>query len=576
MENNQNEINIYHSTTNKLINSNNTKEEFNKKSEEHILSLRKKKNNKKFEQINKFNLNPHNLNHKIDMHNLIPLIQNEPLYVQYNSSTKESEKINYLLQMILSQNNNILKFSLYELKEYLNNLNNKEEFLSKDLLNTFNEKMFRFLFTLLFKDKHLYSNNEDYYQIISLLGFIISKFCFFNEFYINILIDYFFELLNLAENEEEKNIKNTIYIITNKILFEDSKKLRQIYEKFFNQVYNELIKLINESNNNKNILILKDLYPTLFGIINTIIFTNIQSNTDFSINFKNINTLLSLIKQYLELPFIEKEILKSSLHFLSIALNYYNHKKNNLEKESKNEFKQIINNIKLNKTIISYIYDNSKNDINFTCEIIEILNNMITLNDSEFLNNLIEDNICEQISNLQEYLLENYNSNNNNIIKILYKSHIDLIYNLISTQSDNIINNICIENSCISNLFEFINNSTFVYSEDNTKIIEIFDLLIGSKTEFVLSVLLSDDIYNLYKNILYNTKDNNLISMILKDISIMIEKGKNIKTSNGINFVSNHFIKNGIIDLINNIKSRTDINNQILFLLDEINKLLEE
>ena len=113
MENNQNEINIYHSTTNKLINSNNTKEEFNKKSEEHILSLRKKKNNKKFEQINKFNLNPHNLNHKIDMHNLIPLIQNEPLYVQYNSSTKESEKINYLLQMILSQNNNILFVIIY-------------------------------------------------------------------------------------------------------------------------------------------------------------------------------------------------------------------------------------------------------------------------------------------------------------------------------------------------------------------------------------------------------------------------------------------------------------------------------
>ena len=56
----------------------------------------------------------------------------------------------------------------------------------------------------------------------------------------------------------------------------------------------------------------------------------------------------------------------------------------------------------------------------------------------------------------------------------------------------------------------------------------------------------------------------------------MIERGKSIKTSNGINYVSNHFIKKGIFDLINNIKSRTDLNEQITYLLDEIPKLLEE
>ena len=204
-----------------------------------------------------------------------------------------------------------------------------------------------------------------------------------------------------------------------------------------------------------------------------------------------------------------------------------------------------------------------------------MLNNMIMLNDSEFLNDLIDNNICEQISYLQDYLLEN-NNQSNTIIKSLYKSHIDLIYNLISTQSQNAIQSICIDNSCISNLFLFINNSTFLYSNDNLKIIEIFDLIIQSKEDFVHSLLLSENIYELYKNILDNTKDNNILSIILKDFSIMIEQGKKIKTSNGNNIVSNHFLKNGIIDLINNIKSRSEINNQIIFLLDEITKLLEE
>ena len=56
----------------------------------------------------------------------------------------------------------------------------------------------------------------------------------------------------------------------------------------------------------------------------------------------------------------------------------------------------------------------------------------------------------------------------------------------------------------------------------------------------------------------------------------MIERGKAIKTSSGKNCVSNYFTKNGILDLLNNLKTRTNLNDQIIFLLDEIPKLLEE
>ena len=574
----------------KIINKSNSsmsREEFNNLNEEHILSLRKKRGNKNIEHLKKMNLNAQLLTHDIDIKKLILLIQNDNLYIKYNSNeNNENDKLNYLLQMLISEDINILKFSLIELKKYINNIKDSNEFTSKNLLLQFNDKMYRFLFSLLLKNKNNYPNTEDYYQIIILLCFIISKLCIFNDFYIAILSDYFLDLLNLAKNEPDKNVKSTIYIVTHKILLINKlkdnelfyKKLEEIYQNYFNHIYDEFIKLNNESIKNKNIFFIKNLYPTLINILSSIIYINIQIyKNKLLIELKKISHVLFFAKQYLSSIFMETDILKASLHFLSVVLNYYKENKLVFEKESDLQFTEIINKIKLDKHIITYIYDNSMNDYDFRNEIIEMINNMIVINDSDFINNLIENNICEQISNLQIFLLDNeYESNNNNIIKILYKSHIELIYNLISTQSDNVIQNICIENSCISNLFQFINNSTFLYNNDNLKIIEIFDLIIESKTEFVHSLLLTEGIYDLYKNILVNCKDNNLLLIILKDFSIMIERGKNILTSNGINVVSNHFLKNGILDLINNIKTRSDLNNKITFLLEEIPKLLDE
>ena len=563
MEINSNGNKDHYLSNQKLI----SREEFKNMNEEHILSLRKKKN-PKLAHIKNFSVNQLISKYDININKLIPLIQNDELYLKYNSSSKEIEKLSYLLQMLLSENNNILKYSLLELKIYLNNIKDSNEFTSKNLLNEFNEKMFKFLFTILFKNENNFSTNEEYYKITTILCFIISKLCIFNEFYINILFEFIPNLLNLAQNEPDKNLKNSIYNLTNKILFKDSQKLETIYPIFFEQVYNELMQLINESMKTKNILIIKNLYPTLINIINIIILNNTHS-----IDIKKICNLLDLVNHYLDISFMETEILKSSLYFLCYVLKYY--KKFNINKESETDFKKRINNIRIEKHIISYIYENTIDNNEFRYEIIEMINNMIILNDSEFLNNLIDNNICEQISFLQDYLLENDNQNNN-IIKSLYKIHIDLIYNLISTQSENVIQNICIDNSCISNLFIFINNSTFLYNNDNLKLIEIFDLIIQSKVEFVHSLLLSENIYELYKNILDNTKDNNILSIILKDFSIMIEQGKKIRSSNGSNIVLNHFMKNGILDLINNIKSRSEINNQIIFLLEEITQLIEE
>ena len=147
MENDKNEMNIYHSSNNNLLNSNPSKEDIYKNSQEHILSLRKKKNNKKFEQITKFNLCPQISKHKIDINELIPLIQNDPLYIKYNSSNGDKGQECILLQMLISENINILKYGLYELKSYLNTIKNSNEFLSKNLLETFNWPNFNKIFS---------------------------------------------------------------------------------------------------------------------------------------------------------------------------------------------------------------------------------------------------------------------------------------------------------------------------------------------------------------------------------------------------------------------------------------------
>ena len=566
-----------------LINNKNdsSKNEFRSLNEEHTLSLRKKRNNKHTYQLKNLNLAQNILNHNININQIINLIENQEIYIKYKSSENEYEKLNYIMQMMIFNNNNILKYALVELKQYLIKIKDKDEFSSKNLLNYFNEKMFKFLIELLIKNKNTYINLEEYYQIKTILCHIISNLCILNDFYINSLLEYFQDILNFLIHEQDNIFKNEIYTMIIKILLTQNKKenetdkLEQNYKYFSNLVIDEIINLNKESNTISN---LKILFPTLLSFISAIIYNNIRINKNFIFDIKKLLYILSFINKYLSTSFMETNIMKSALNFLSAFTNFYKANKINFDKENDEEFRKLMNNIEIDKHIILFIYDNSINDFELRIEIIELMNNLLTINNSEFAIKLIDNGISEQISNIQDYLLENENSCSldEKNMKLLYSLHIDLIDNLISTQSEYIIQDICIEHSCISNLFQLINNSKFCFNNDNLKIMEIFDLIIKSKTDFVHSLLLTEGIYDLYKNILFNCNHYNLLELILNDIAIMIERGKSIKTSSGINIVSNHFIKNGIYDLIDNIKSRMDFNEKINYLLEEISNLLKE
>ena len=391
----------------------------------------------------------------------------------------------------------------------------------------------------------------------------------------------------MIKNEPDNQIKNSIYIVCSKILLIKNIdenyliKLSQMYKTFFEDVYNELVNLNNESN---NIFNLKGLFPTLINIISSIIYNsnqfimNIINNS--YINIEKLLHISSFINKYLSISFMETDIPKSSLNFLSAFLNFYKLNKSLFNKENDDKFMEIMKNIEIGEHIILYIYDKSVNDFEFRNEIIKLINYLILLNNTDFINNLIDNGISVQISNIQDYLLEEEDDNNSNTnennMKTLYNLHIELIYNLISTQSEKAIDDLCRESSCISNLFKLIDNSKFCFNNNNPKILEIFDLIIKSKTEYVLTFLLAEGIYYLYKNILFSCNNHEILELILNDIAIMIQRGKSVKTSNRINFVSNHFIKKGIFDLIDNIKAKPEFNEKINYLLDEIQNLLKE
>ena len=152
----------------------------------------------------------------------------------------------------------------------------------------------------------------------------------------------------------------------------------------------------------------------------------------------------------------------------------------------------------------------------------------------------------------------------------------DLIFNLIENESVDIIDNLSIENNCISLLFKL--QKIPFYSSGNKNIIKIFHVLIQSNHKYIQTLLISEGICEWYKTILEDEPSPDDIESIISDFIAMVKYSAKLDKddNNENNFLLIHLEKIGILELIISLKSRSDLSEEVLELLNEFSSLFNK
>ena len=556
----------------------NRKKELHSNIELHSLSLRKKLNNKT-KRYTFPNSLTNELTYEINLYEIEQKINNQQLYIQFKNSTNEKNSLGLLFQMLLIENNDdILKFSLAKIKRFLIDID-ENNFHAQNLSSEFNDKLIQFLFDLLQK------KSNDYY-IISNICFILNKLSTLikNEkgFYFNILYDYFNIILHLANKitPDEPQIKNLLYLLSSKIFLASDEiisNLEKKYPIYIQQIHQEILKL-DENKFVKNTI----LISTLLNIINNCFFYNIYSDYFFSLynnnnnnlNEINVENIFSFIQKLLNYSY-EMEIFEQEFrciqNFLYLVMENDKYLDNiNIKKK----IQAIINKLQLEEKILPLIYDSTINTPNLRIIGLQILVNSIYICSKKFCKKLIDNNISAQIIKLEKYLINQMQITNK--IKNLYKLLLDLIYNLIENESMDIIDNLSIENSCISLLFKLQKMS--IYSKENKNfMIKIFNVLIQSNHKYIQTLLISEGICEWYKSILEDEPKKENVEMIIKDFITMVKYSANLVKDDNCknNLLLIHLEKIGLLEAVNNLKILNDLPDEVMALVNDFSNLFK-
>jgi len=552
------------------------KKEIKYNMEEHSLSLRKRLSNRgKRGHILPFSLSD-DLMYEINMAELEPKLNNEQLYISFKNSNDEKNSLGLLFQMLFVENNdNILKYSLANLKKYLISID-QNIFNAKNLSTEFNDKSIIFFFQLLQK------KSNDFY-ILSNVSFILNKlgvFIIYNdkEYFFNILFDNFNNVLNLAKemNQDQPHIKNLLYLLTAKIFLGTEEmilKLEKAFPSYIQQIHQELN--LDESKFVKNM----NLITTLLQIINNCFYYQIYSNYFFSqfnndLNEINVENIIKFIQKALNVSY-QMEVFEQELrciqNFLYLFMGENTYFKNKLLKK---KIQNIISNLELEKKIIPLIYDNTIEESGLRVIALQILINSICICSKRFCETLIDNNIAEQILKLENYLIARTQVTNKS--KNLYKLLMDLIYNLIENESMYIIDNLSIENNCISALFKLQKNPIFS-KESKICMNKIFNVLIQSNHKYIQTLLISEGICEWYKTILEDEPNLENIKMIIGNLITMVKYSGNLTKENECknNLLLIHLEKIGILEVVNNLKSKEELSEEIISLINEFCSLFK-
>ena len=547
------------------------KKEIKYNMEEHSLSLRKRLSNRgKRGHILPFSLN-NDLKYEINMAELEPKLNNEQLYILFKNSNDEKNSLGLLFQMLFVENNDdILKYSLANLKKFLISID-QNIFNAQNLATEFNDKSIIFLFQL------LQMKSNDFY-ILSNVSFILNKlgiFIIYNdkEYFFFFFFDNFNNVLNLAKeiNQNEPHIKNLLYLLTDKIFLgsdEMIRKLEKAFPSYIQQIHQEILNL-DESKFVKNM----NLITTLLQIINNCFYYKIYSNYFFSkfnndSNVINAENIIKFIQRALNVSY-QMELFDQELrciqNFLYLFMEDNTYFK---DKAMKKKIQNIIANLELEKKIIPLIYDNTIEEPGLRVIALQILINSTYICSKRFCETLIDNNISEQILKLENYLITRTQVTIR--AKSIYKLLMDLIFNLIENESMDIIDNLSIENNCISALFKLQKNP--IYSKESKNYMnKIFNVLIQSNHKYIQTLLISEGICEWYKSILEDEPNLENIKKIIGNLITMVKYSGNLTKENECknNLLLIHLEKIGILEVVNNLKSKEELSEEIISLINE-------
>ena len=539
--------------------------------EDHVLSLRKKNKLKLFE---KYISQPDDSLWSINLNEFQNQIQNEPLYLSFINSNNLKEKLNILFQMILKkENENLLKFSLSNFKTFLMETN-KKTFIEQKLNQDFNDNFIQYLFDLLSNNK----NNDTFIWHISYI--IIKLFSLTNEeeIYCNVLLNNFNTFKYIIKNSKNVQIKNILFTLSNKIFLGSTELLKkfetrnQDYAEF---VVSELLNLDKEENNySKNIYYTSTLISIFSNIFYFKLFSNFMFEPLIEIQMFNAATIIIFIKDILQC-YYDQKIFEQSLYCIQNFL-YCFISDENLSKKitiKMNLQKFLTNQFNIASLLIPLLYQENKNIFDNHIQIIslKILVNCCWICDKEFCEILIENNIAIQIEKIEKFLLKEIKCSidKQKLLCKIFRKLVDLILNIMNNHTKNIIYNFLIEHQCIGFLIKL--GGIPEYSKERKKeLVDIFDLIINSKLNFVQTKLISEGICEFYKNILENNSDEDLIKMIIIDFVIMINYNQSLNNVDSkSNIIILHLEKIGVLDIVNNLKGRQDLSEEVYGIINE-------
>ena len=541
--------------------------------EDHTLSLRKRKTNRQ----RQFGHPPElltDISYKINISEIEPKICNNQLYTQYKNANNEKDSLGFLFQMLLSKDDDVIKYGVAKIRDFLINID-KKVFKEKNYEEEFSDKLIKFLFELMFgKSNDLFLLNNICFILNKLPDFLDKK-----DNFMKIYLDSIGNILNLAKNISinEPIIKNNLYILTCKIsLASDDiiKQLEKNYPYYINQIHSELNQL-DENKFVKNMV----LISTLLQIINNCFYNEIYLNYFLSSSNEhpdelNAENIIKYIQKLLNFSY-QEVIFEQEIRYIQNFLCIFIDNEELLQdKNLNNRVIKIIYDLEFEKKILPMIYDNTIDHPDLRFLAIQILINGINICPKKFCEILIQNNIAEQIIKLENYLLLQNQFKNNT--KLLYNLLLDLIDNLIENESTYIIDNLSITNNCISLLFKL--QKIPFYSKERKTIIEIFNRLISSNHKYIRTLLISEGICELYENILKNEPSNEEVETIIKNLITIINYSdkfleENFNDKNNLNLILIHLEKIGFYEVINNLKSRNDLSDSSIAAINEISSL---